>query len=485
MASLSHPNLVHVYDVGEYEGVPYLVQEFIEGETLEDVLLSGAVAAPKAAHWIAQAAEGLAAVHDAGILHRDIKPSNLMVGRDGRIRVLDFGLAKAQAVAGGRSGGASRRSRPTASSSERRSTCRPSRRAGGRSTPGATSSPSASSSTSSWPGGSRSRGRRRWTSCTRSSTSVPRRSPGFGTGVLKGLAGVVDRALAKDPEKRFPTMREMADEIESGPRGRRDGSSAEPGRGAPVGRAFPDPLHGDPSAHRARGLAGRLAILAVAAGLLAVGRRRRPRPLAEVATPDPRKAGAPLRPVQLTSSTGLDVFPAFSPDGRSVAYSSDRSGRFEIYRRTAGLGRPRDPAHDRRPAEPLPRLVARRRDDRLPRQERRRRLARPRPRRGSAPADDVRLAALLLSRRQGARLRVGVGRRLRRELARRAPAVRPLDRPAGRRTAAAPHGGGPSERRARRGGLVAGREADRLRELQPDVLRDLDRGRRRPKDPCR
>jgi serine/threonine-protein kinase len=56
MASLSHPNLVHVYDVGEYGGVPYLVQEFIEGETLEDVLLSGAVAAPKAALWIAQAA---------------------------------------------------------------------------------------------------------------------------------------------------------------------------------------------------------------------------------------------------------------------------------------------------------------------------------------------------------------------------------------------------------------------------------------------
>ncbi|MBK9087537.1 MAG: serine/threonine protein kinase [Holophagales bacterium] len=98
MASLSHPNLVQVFDVGEHEGVPYLVQEFVEGETLEDVLLSGPVAAPKAARWIAQAAEGLVAAHEAGILHRDIKPSNLMVGRDGRIRVLDFGLAKVQSV---------------------------------------------------------------------------------------------------------------------------------------------------------------------------------------------------------------------------------------------------------------------------------------------------------------------------------------------------------------------------------------------------
>ena len=96
MASLSHANLVQVFDVGEHEGVPYLVQEFVEGETLEDVLLSGPVAAPKAARWIAQAAEGLISAHEAGILHRDIKPSNLMVGRDGRIRVLDFGLAKVQ-----------------------------------------------------------------------------------------------------------------------------------------------------------------------------------------------------------------------------------------------------------------------------------------------------------------------------------------------------------------------------------------------------
>lgn len=93
MASLSHPNLVQVFDVGEFEGTPYLVQEFVEGRRSRRSS-SGAVPAPKAARWIAQAAEGLAAVHDAGFLHRDIKPSNLMVDRQGRIRVLDFGLAK-------------------------------------------------------------------------------------------------------------------------------------------------------------------------------------------------------------------------------------------------------------------------------------------------------------------------------------------------------------------------------------------------------
>ncbi|MBL8114465.1 MAG: serine/threonine protein kinase, partial [Acidobacteria bacterium] len=95
-AAVSHPNLVGIFDVGEFEGLPYLVQEFVDGETIEAMLDRAPVPVRRAVAWAIQAAEGLAHAHDAGILHRDIKPGNLMVGRDGRVRVLDFGLAKLQ-----------------------------------------------------------------------------------------------------------------------------------------------------------------------------------------------------------------------------------------------------------------------------------------------------------------------------------------------------------------------------------------------------
>lgn len=93
-AGVSHPNLVPVYDVGESEGVPFIVQEFVNGETIHEILKLGPVAAERAAEYGLQAAEGLAKAHAAGIIHRDVKPGNLIVGRDGRLRVLDFGLAK-------------------------------------------------------------------------------------------------------------------------------------------------------------------------------------------------------------------------------------------------------------------------------------------------------------------------------------------------------------------------------------------------------
>lgn len=94
-AGVSHPNLVPVFDVGESDGVPFIVQELVDGHTVEELLsLQGALPLAKVTEWGAQAAEGLAHAHEAGILHRDVKPSNLIVGRDGRLRVLDFGLAK-------------------------------------------------------------------------------------------------------------------------------------------------------------------------------------------------------------------------------------------------------------------------------------------------------------------------------------------------------------------------------------------------------
>ena len=93
---LNHPNITAVYDIGanQSDGAPYVVQELLEGETLRSVLAGGKPSQRKALEYAAQIAHGLAAAHEKGIVHRDLKPENLFVTKDGRVKILDFGLAK-------------------------------------------------------------------------------------------------------------------------------------------------------------------------------------------------------------------------------------------------------------------------------------------------------------------------------------------------------------------------------------------------------
>jgi hypothetical protein len=93
---LNHPNITAVYDIGTSasDGAPYVVQELLEGETLRSVLASGRFSPRRATEYAIQIARGLAAAHEKGIVHRDLKPENLFVTQDGRIKILDFGLAK-------------------------------------------------------------------------------------------------------------------------------------------------------------------------------------------------------------------------------------------------------------------------------------------------------------------------------------------------------------------------------------------------------
>src|SRR5580700_7581839 len=93
-SALNHPNILAVYDVGMHDGAPYLVTELLEGATLRDRLSGGALPPRKAVDYAVQTAQGLAAAHDKGIVHRDLKPENIFVCRDGRVKILDFGLAK-------------------------------------------------------------------------------------------------------------------------------------------------------------------------------------------------------------------------------------------------------------------------------------------------------------------------------------------------------------------------------------------------------
>jgi serine/threonine protein kinase/Tol biopolymer transport system component len=94
IAALNHPNILAIHDIGAHDGAPFLVSEFLEGQTLREKLVSGPLPVRAAIEYALGIAEGLAAAHERGIVHRDLKPENIFVTRDGRIKVLDFGLAK-------------------------------------------------------------------------------------------------------------------------------------------------------------------------------------------------------------------------------------------------------------------------------------------------------------------------------------------------------------------------------------------------------
>jgi eukaryotic-like serine/threonine-protein kinase len=94
VAALNHPNILAIHDIGQQDGTPFLVSELLEGESLRTSLDYGALPKRKTIDYGVQIAHGLAAAHDKGIVHRDLKPENIYVTRDGRVKILDFGLAK-------------------------------------------------------------------------------------------------------------------------------------------------------------------------------------------------------------------------------------------------------------------------------------------------------------------------------------------------------------------------------------------------------
>jgi serine/threonine protein kinase len=93
-AALNHPNIAHVYEIGEHEGHHFIAMEFIEGTTLADKIHHERKSLPKLLRYLQHVAEGLAKAHAARIVHRDLKPANIMITKDDHVKLLDFGLAK-------------------------------------------------------------------------------------------------------------------------------------------------------------------------------------------------------------------------------------------------------------------------------------------------------------------------------------------------------------------------------------------------------
>jgi Tol biopolymer transport system component len=336
-SALNHPNILAIYDIGADGGAPYIVSELLEGETLRNRLAGGAFAPRRAIAHALQLAQGLAAAHEKGIVHRDLKPENVFVTADGRVKILDFGLAKL--------------TEPGASPAAQTNlpTVAPGTEPGvvlgtlGYMSPEQVRGRAADARSDIFSFGAilyeMLSGRRAFygdTAADTMSAILTRDPPDLSETNRKlpeGLERLVDHCLEKAPEGRFQSARDIAFDLEallqtpltSGPR-----PAAGPSWGSGAARWAP--------------------WAAIPAALLAfwLGRRTAP----------PAASPADHRPEQfrqLTYQPGQEDFPALSPDGASVLYVSEAGGNADIHLQRVGGQNPINltkdsPAVDTQPA---------------------------------------------------------------------------------------------------------------------------------------
>ncbi len=317
-AALNHPNILAVYGFSTTEEhAPYLVTELLQGQTLRERLQQGEIPVRKAVEFALQTARGLAAAHERGIVHRDLKPENLFLTRDGVVKILDFGLAKLIVPEV-----TSETSVATASFTEVGVVLG----TAGYMSPEQVRGQVVDHRSDIFSQGAilyeMLSGKRAFEGKTAADTlsailkEEPAQLSASGRSLPPALGRMVDRCLEKDPAERFQSARDLAFNLELL-------SREETGSGAAV--ALP--------ARKSRrwGIAalGALALFG-AAGLGFLARGLRPR--AENSSP------AELR--RLTDFVGMEEFPALSPDGKSVAFTADVSGRRQIWVRLLAGGTP-------------------------------------------------------------------------------------------------------------------------------------------------
>jgi eukaryotic-like serine/threonine-protein kinase len=324
-SALNHPNIVHIYDVAEAEGVQFISMEYVPGKTLDQLIGRKGLRLNEALKYAVQIADALAQAHSAGIVHRDLKPSNVMVAQNGHIKVLDFGLAKLMET----------------NTDELGETVTMRVQDPPRTEEGVVFGTVAYMSPEQAEGkkvDARSdifsfgsmlyemvTGRQAFHGDSRLSTMSailkedPRPLNSIMPEVPRDLEKIVTRCLRKDPDRRFQHMadvkialQELKEESESG----KLTSLVEAGAPARQRARWMWPLAG----------AAFLLLVAMAVGLWLL--RPRSHPVSKV--------------VPLTSYPGLQINPAFSPDGKQVAFAWDgeQGDNFDIYVKLVDAGTP-------------------------------------------------------------------------------------------------------------------------------------------------
>lgn len=319
-ASLSHPNIVAVHDAGIHEGVAFIVMELLEGETLRERMNGRPLPARRAIDYVVQIAGGLAAGHERGIVHQDIKPDNLFVTRDGRLKILDFGLASMIESPDDRTATVALEGAP----------------------------PVAVAGTAAYMSPEQVRGLRtdhrsdifslgsvlyemlagfapfRRTTPAETLGAILRDDPPELVAVAPALARIVHHCLEKAPEARFQSARDLMFDLEALP-----SAALAPG----------------PRRWRQR-IPERIALAAVAL-LAATGAAILGYRAGKGAVPSAGSLeGTTPSAQRLTELPGVEASPALSPDRRQVAFTAMVNGRSQIFVRLLAGGPPRQITSD-------------------------------------------------------------------------------------------------------------------------------------------
>jgi len=303
VAALNHPNILSIHDVGTHDGAPYLVSECLEGQSLRFELRVGALPLRRAVEYGTAIAQGLAAAHDKGIVHRDLKPENIFVTRDGRVKILDFGVAKLVRPESAPDENATLEAGPTAAGIVLGTA--------GYMAPEQVRGEPVDARTDIFALGSilyeMLSGQRafRHNTSAETMTAILREDPPelslSGKPILPAMERIVRRCIEKKPPLRFQSARDLAFNLEG-----LTGISTTSTGALPVS-AKPDRSKALPLA------AGALLMIVLAAGAWMLGRRA--------------AITAPPTYHQLTFERGLVYAARFASDGRSIYYSASWNGQ--------------------------------------------------------------------------------------------------------------------------------------------------------------
>ena len=319
IAALNHPNILGIHDMGREGDVVYIVMELLDGESLRSRLATGPLPPRKATELAIQMAHGLSAAHTKGIIHRDLKPENIFISRDGRLKILDFGLAKLTLP------GTSSADSPTGSLGVLQTDKGMILGTLGYMSPEQVRGETVDARSDLFSFGAvlfeMLTGTKAFARDSASDTLAailrddpPEMESSSGKSIPMGLRRILDHCLEKDPNHRFHDAQDLAFALESATGD--TGSSSSSAIAAPI-----------------RSMNSRIPLLGAVAlgGLLVWGGLALFR-----AKPGPSNAPLALR--ALTYS-GRDTSPAASPDGKTIAFTSSRDGKSRIWlKQLAGGG---------------------------------------------------------------------------------------------------------------------------------------------------